>query len=333
MNDFGNIIDKQEENKQLLLKWKIQKTLEYFENFQHFFNVIPKFESKLKLLYLFKISLLEKNKKIRKNTKINFQNTLKIVLESDLNENFKNFVLNTMNNYNDGKLNIYLRNCIDEDIFIISKDFINLPQEKITSILIFLKSINKQINGEVFKANNYFLINNRGIYQENNFIINEEDLETFSKNIKCFFSEKLITVYNLFKKYYPQYRYIFEKLTQIVIHNLEKKGNFNDSKILQILDTVQNDEEMCYLISKIIEHKIKLDIDCKSLTIYPNYLISPNLTSDRYKFLNDLIFDFEKKLMTFAPLFKDMDPEVVKDIKNLEKECSRVRKGRLFKIR
>jgi len=58
-----------------------------------------------------------------------------------------------------------------------------------------------------------------------------------------------------------------------------------------------------------------------------------NEAEDRYKFLNDLIFEFEKKLMLFAPLYKELDPEVVKDIKSLEKECERVRKGRLYKIR
>lgn len=58
-----------------------------------------------------------------------------------------------------------------------------------------------------------------------------------------------------------------------------------------------------------------------------------NEAEDRYKFLSDLIFDFEKKLMLFAPLYKELDSEVVKDIKSLEKECERVRKGRLYKIR
>ena len=59
-----------------------------------------------------------------------------------------------------------------------------------------------------------------------------------------------------------------------------------------------------------------------------------NEAEDVHNFVSDMIMDFEKKLgSVISKGAKSIDPTVLKDLKKLEDECSRVRKGKLHDIR
>jgi hypothetical protein len=79
----------------------------------------------------------------------------------------------------------------------------------------------------------------------------------------------------------------------------------------------------------------KIDTSTKSLIVMNESELEQinEVESDPYNFISDLIFDFEKKLMMFVPITKNLDPEVRKDLKRLEAECAKVRKGKLHDIR
>jgi hypothetical protein len=59
-----------------------------------------------------------------------------------------------------------------------------------------------------------------------------------------------------------------------------------------------------------------------------------NEAEDVHNFISDMIMDFEKKLESaISKGAKSIDPIVLKDLKKLEAECTRVRKGKLHDVR
>lgn len=62
-----------------------------------------------------------------------------------------------------------------------------------------------------------------------------------------------------------------------------------------------------------------------------NYI---NEAEDVHNFISDMIMDFEKKLESvISKGAKSIDPTVLKELKKLEAECGKVRKGKLHDVR
>jgi len=90
---------------------------------------------------------------------------------------------------------------------------------------------------------------------------------------------------------------------------------------------------------KVGRHAILRDIKTKKrITVYIKEDLNEseelNEAEDVHNFISDMIMDFEKKLESaISKGAKSIDPTVLKELKDLEKECGKIRKGKLHNVR